>query len=65
MITYSIKTVDGNRYDFIFITDNINSLLIDLHIADSDWIKIQDRSVTRLFYKPNIVCITIKEAEDA
>ena len=63
MITYSIKTVDGNRYDFI--TDNTSSLLIDLHIADSDWVKIRDRSVTRLFYKPNIVCITIKEAEDA
>ncbi|MBR3584472.1 MAG: hypothetical protein IKO00_00455 [Oscillospiraceae bacterium] len=63
MITYSIKTVDGNRYDFI--TDNIRSLLIELHIAGSDWLKIQDRSVTRLFYKPNIVCITIKEADDA
>ena len=63
MITYSIKTVDGNRYDFI--TDNIHSLLIELHIADNDWLKIQDRSVARMFYKPNIVCITIKEAEDA
>lgn len=63
MITYSIKTVDGNRYDFI--ADNIHSRPIELQITDSDWLKIQDRSVTRLFYKPNIVCITIKEAEDA
>ena len=65
MKTFSIKTTDGNRYDF---KEPACSEELVQRFVNSDsnvWLRIEDGSVTRRFYKPNIVCITIKEADDA
>ena len=65
MKTFSIKTTDGNRYDFKepACSEELVQRLVN---SDSNvWLRIEDGSVTRRFYKPNIVCITIKEADDA
>lgn len=65
MKTFSIKTTDGNRYDF---KEPACSEELVQRFVNSDsnvWLRIEDGSVARLFYKPNIVCVTIKEAEDA
>ena len=65
MKTFSIKTTDGNRYDF---KEPVCSEKLVQRFVNSDskvWLRIEDGSVARLFYKPNIVCVTIKEAEDA
>ena len=65
MKTFSIKTTDGNRYDFKepACSEELVQRFVDT--GPIDWLGIEDGSVTRLFYKPNIVCITIKEADDA
>lgn len=65
MITYSIKTTDGNRYDFK--EPACSGKLVQRFVnSDSNvWLRIEDGSVTRLFFKPNVVCITIKEVDDA
>ena len=65
MKTFSIKTTDGNRYDF---KEPVCSEKLVQRFVNSDskvWLRIEDGSVARLFYKPNVVCITIKEADDA
>ena len=56
----SIKTVDGNRYDFLVGEKN----QIPMETV-GDWVTMKQNGITRMFYKPNIVCITIKEADDA
>ena len=59
----SIKTVDGNRYDFeqeysVMDGNVINGML--------EWIGItQGTNTIRWFYLPNIVSITETETEDA
>lgn len=55
----SIKTVDGNRYDFIREKNE------SLFVTDRDWIVIQDNNITRMFLRENIVSVTIKVEEEA
>lgn len=57
----SIKTVDGNRYDFV--RDESNWPFVKYSL-DQDWIKIEDGSTVRKFFRNNIVSITIKELTD-
>lgn len=60
MKTISIKTADGNRYDYQDI--ELSDQLQNDTLLTSEWIIIKDSGVTRMFYKPNVVCITIKDA---
>ena len=59
----SIKTADGNRYDFeqecsVMDGNVINGLL--------EWIGVtQDATTIRWFYVPNIVSITEREIDNA
>ena len=54
MIKYSIKTVDGNRYDFT--RPDGEQLAID---SASEWLIVNSRDgVTRMFLRKNIVSIT-------
>ena len=57
----SIKTVDGNRYDFV--RDESNCPFVKYSL-DQDWIKIEDGGTVRKFFRNNIVSITIKELTD-
>ena len=57
----SIKTVDGNRYDFI-VPKNYS---LNVNTYRQEWMEIEQHGVKRMFYVPNIVCITIKEESDA
>ena len=57
----SIKTVDGNRYEYIMGGECLAEALIEL---TKDWLEIEDDGITRMFFRPNIVTITIKDAED-
>ena len=58
----SIKTVDGNRYDFVCSDDNIPEVVGDI---GSEWLRIYGDNETRLFPINNIVLITIKGEDDA
>lgn len=58
MKTISIKTVDGNRYEY-----NADTMSVPV----DDWYIIKDDKTltTRWFYVPNIVSISVKpEAND-
>lgn len=61
MNTLSVKTVDGNRYDFEVPKD------YELTVKNyrEEWMEIKQHGVSRLFYIPNIVCITTREGDDA
>ena len=65
MKTFSIKTTDGNRYDFK--EPACSEELVQRFVTSGpiDWLEIRDGSVTRLFFKTNVVCITLKEVDDA
>ena len=56
---YSIKTVDGNRYDF----EQEDKLLVyDILNSSRKTVTIEaDNGTVRYFMKHNIVCITEKE----
>ena len=58
----SIKTVDGNRYDFVCSDDNIPEVVGDI---GSEWLRIYGDNETRLFPINNIVLITIRGEDDA
>ena len=60
MNTLSIKTVDGNRYDFEVPEDYV----LNIKTFRQEWMEIDQHGVKRMFYIPNIVCITIREADD-
>ena len=57
----SIKTVDGNRYDYI---DHNDSSATPYRLYKKDWCGVPDGSTTRWFYIPNIVSITETEIEN-
>ena len=54
----SVKTVDGNRYDYVMPNEVDYNLL-------SSWLCFIDGPVRRFYYVPNIVSITETEIEDA
>lgn len=56
----SIKTADGNRYDFVRPEENFPFKCGDLN---KDWIKIEDEGITRMFYRQNIISIIIEDVE--
>ena len=56
----SVKTVDGNRYDFV----NEDGVLSSVMEKGSLWYGVEQNSTTKWFYVPNIVSITEAEAED-
>lgn len=57
----SIKTVDGNRYDFVRDESNWPFNTGNIH---QDWIQIDEDGVKRLFFRQNIVSITIKDIDN-
>lgn len=57
--TISIKTVDGNRFDFKHDSKESPFKI------EYDWLVLKQGSVTRRFLISNIVCITEKEIDDA
>ena len=57
----SIKTVDGNRYDFV---KDVEDWPFKMDTLSLDWIKIEDNGVVRMFFRSNIVTITVKEIGD-
>lgn len=58
----SIKTVDGNRFDYVRSADE--SYLTETE--DGEWISVTDKdsATIRLFLKRNVVSITVKAVED-
>lgn len=58
----SIKTVDGNRYDYLCDQDNFTESAGD---DVGEWFSVIRDGVTRLFFKKNIVSITIRDADNA
>ena len=56
----SIKTADGNRYDFIRSEYNFPFRFEDLN---KDWIKVEEEGITRMFYRQNIISIMIEDVE--
>jgi len=61
MIKYSIKTVDGNRYDFS--RPDGEPLECD---STSDWVVVKSKDgVTRMFLRRNIVSVTARKEDNA
>lgn len=61
MILYSIKTVDGNRYDYH--RENGKSPFDN---EDEDWVYIIAKDGTcRMFLRKNIVCVTSRKEDHA
>lgn len=58
----SIKTVDGNRFEYT--RPEGEKYLVETE--DGEWISVTDAAsaTIRLFLKKNVVCITVKEVED-
>lgn len=58
----SIKTVDGDRFDYVSSADE--SYLTETE--DGEWISVTDKesSTIRLFLKKNVVSITVKAVEE-
>ena len=65
MKIFSIKTTDGNRYDFKEPACSEELVQRFVNTGPIDWLGIQDGPVTRMFFKANVVCITVREVEDA
>jgi len=60
MMTYSIKTVDGNRYDY-HREDGEPSF----DMEDEDWAVIIDKHGTRrMFLRRNIVSVTARKEDN-
>lgn len=60
MVRYTIRTVDGNRYEFERADDE-RSPVDD---PDADWIRVSDWPVVRMFYKKNIVSVQEEYIEE-
>ena len=59
-IKVSIKTVDGNRFDYIrFVEDRIFD-----EDSNDIWGIVRTDGMTRMFFMKNIVMVTIRTEED-
>ena len=61
MMNYSIKTVDGNRYEY-YRQDGAPAF----DKEDEDWLEIIDKHGTRrMFLRRNIVSVTARREDNA